>query len=373
MGGENMADQSLWHFSEAPVWRLEEHDDISIYHVFGVVSTKSGTVLAFCEARPGDGGDASPHHLYMRKSVDGGLTFEENVCLVKCVDNRCFGNPTPTYDRDTGRVHLFYADNYANKHADIYYLYSDDEGETWSEAQCMNDLFDNIVKPFHLPGPGHGIQLAHGPHAGRLVVPCWHRATGVETPMYERGYCTSMLISDDHGKTWRSTAYCGEEWYLNETRICESQDQAGNAFLLLQGRKVGDPCRYQMKSFDGGETWEQAMPVPLNPANNCDAGLVHFDDGKKMRNAVLVSRVSSLKGRRDVEICISLDGGVSYPMRFQLPQGDSMPGYSDLTVLPDGTIGLLYPRADHILFARISLETLTHGWYRGVHRKVWLW
>jgi len=364
--------QANWHYAETAIWELEKGGEISMFHVFGVVALPSNAVLAFCEARPGTAGDETPHHLWMKKSVDGGLSFGENRCLVYSGNGECFTNPTPLYDPKTGRLHLFYAHNFANRSTDVYYLYSDDEGESWSETKCMNECFDSSLNRFHLPGPGHGIRVEHGAYEGRLIVPFWHRAQGVEAPMFERGYCTSMLISDDYGKTWKNSDYFGMEWYANETRICETMDEKGEWLLLLQGRKVGDPCRYQTRSYDGGFTWEKGMPAPFNAANNCDAGLLHLKNDEKMKNAVLVSRPTSLKGRKDHEIQISLDGGVSYCMRFQLPQGDCMPGYSDLCLLPDGTVGLLYPREDHILFARISLETLTNSWYRGVHRKVWL-
>ena len=227
--------------------------------------------------------------------------------------------------------------------------------------------------PFHLPGPGHGIQLTCGAHEGRLIVPFWHRRTGVETPMFERGYCTCMLWSDDHGQTWQTGSYVGSEWYANETRICETLTPEGECCLLMQGRRVGDHNRWQMRSYDDGATWQDGMAVPINCANACDCGLLRINDGDRMHNAVLISRCSSVESRRDLEIQISLDGGYSYAMRYELPKGDVMPGYSDLTQLPDGTIGLLHPHMDHILFTRLSLETLTGGWYHGVKRKVWRW
>ena len=367
-----MIDQREWHCTDTPLWRIEG-DEITFFHVFGVIALPSGTVLCFTEARLGEGGDADPHHLWMRKSVDGGLTFGPTVCLADCGGTICYTNPVPVYDRDTNRVWMFYADNHENRSTDVYLIYSDDEGDSWSTPVCMNHCFEGCGLPFHLPGPGHGIQLARGERAGRLIVPFWHRRTGVESPMFERGYCTCMLWSDDHGQTWQIGSFAGTDWYANETRICETETPDGKSCLLMQGRRVGDHNRWQMRSYDDGATWQDGMAVPVNCANACDCGLLRIDDGDRMHNAVLVSRCSSVESRRDLEIQISLDGGYSYAMRYELPKGDVMPGYSDLTQLPDQTIGLMHPHMDHILFTRLSLETLTGGWYHGVKRKVWRW
>lgn len=365
-----MANQNTWEYTESEIWRIRG-DAISLYHVFGLVTTKSGVVLAFCEAREGNGGDAGcAHHIYMRRSMDAGRSFEDNVVLFSGAEGICYVNPTPVLDESTGRVYLFYAINCENRRSDVYLTYTDDDGLTWAPSVWMQAAFDNtdIPRPFHLPGPGHGIQVKDGPYAGRLIVPFWHRAKGVEVPATARGYCTSMLYSDDHGSTWQNGAYCGMAGYLGETRIA----QTSASTLVLQGRNVDSPYRYQMWSMDGGVTWSEPEPMPVEKANVCDAGLLSFSDGGKMRNALLVSRVGTLEKRRDMEILISLNGGESYEMKFQMPPGDAMPGYSDLTLLHDGCIGVLHVRSDHVLFSRISLSTLTNGWYNGAKRKVWL-
>ena len=363
-----------WEYTETELWRVGEQH-ISLFHVFGLLATKHQVVLAFCEAREGNGGDADcAHHLFMRRSVDGGRTFSENVVLVKAEGNRCYVNPTPVQDTDTGRIFLFYADNESNQRTDVYYMTSDDEGATWSDSKRITDCFHDTdtPMPFHLPGPGHGIQLQSGSFRGRLLIPCWHRSHGVDVPAAERGYCASVLSSADHGETWTNSPYVGHSAYLSEARIAQVKNAAGEDVLELQGRNFNVPIRYHMLSADGGETWSEPAPMNVEKANVCDAGILSFSDGDRMKNALLVSRVSSLEKRRDMEILVSLDGGGHYEMKFRLPAGDAMPGYSDLTQLEEGTVGLLHVRSDHVLFSRISLEALTNGWYSDTRRKVWL-
>ena len=371
LGGTEM-NRYGWEYTETDLWRVGEYPGISLYHVFGLLTTKRHTTLAFCEAREGNGGDAGcMHHLFMRRSTDGGRTFEENTVLVKAAENTCFGNPTPVQDTDTGRIFLFYADNTENRRTDVYVMTSDDEGVSWSDPKRVTDCFGD-AQPFHLPGPGHGIYLKTDSIPGRLLMPVWHRSHGVDVPALQRGYCTSVLTSDDHGETWKNSACVGYSAYLSETRIAQVKDADGKDALELQGRNIDMPVRCHMRSTDGGMTWTEPVPMNVEKANVCDAGILSFSDGGKMKNALLVSRVSSLEKRRDMEILISLDGGAHYEMKFHLPPGDAIPGYSDLTLLEEGVVGLLHVRSDHVLFSRISLETLTNGWYSGTRRSVWL-
>lgn len=364
--------QERWEYTETQLWRVGEEREIGLYHVFGLTVSRAGTVLAFCEARDERGADDGCHAIYMKRSTDNGRSFGENILLQSLSDGLCYGNPTPVADMETGRVILFYSINTGNRQTRLFVCASDDEGISWSKPADITAVFD-VFDPklaFHLPGPGHGIQLRTGPHQGRLLVPCWHRAKGVEIPAAERGYCASVLYSDDHGETWHSGQPFGHNAYLNEARIAEQAD-GENTAVILQARNVMDPRRWQAFSADGGVTFGSCEPVPLPPANVCDAGILSLPDGP-MAGALLVSRVTSMEKRRNMRVCVSTDGGKTYEYQMPLPEGDAMPGYSDLTLLADGTVGLLHARYDHILFSRISLETLTDGRLTGTKRKIWL-
>ncbi len=71
-----------------------------------------------------------------------------------------------------------------------------DDGRTWTTPR--NITAD--VKPddwgWYATGPGIGIQLQHGPHAGRLVIPCDHR----EKIDGQNVMFSHVFYSDDHGK-----------------------------------------------------------------------------------------------------------------------------------------------------------------------------
>ncbi len=350
-----------WEYTETELWRYNQNG-ISIMHVFGVITFDS-TVIAFCEARHGDGSDAGcAHDIYMKKSTDGGKTFEDNRILLDSHGTHCYINPVPLYDSVTKRLFLFYAINRNNTQTKNYIIHSDDGGESWSETQDITDILVASGMTFNIPGPGHGVQLKDG----RLIVQFWHRKYGVEVESEKREYCVSLLYSDDHGKSWHHKGYFGKSCTSNESRITETPD------CLIWNVRTLATKRYEAKSYDGGNSWTEFEPSPLPPAKRCDASMVHLSAKGDYSNTVLFSHITTIDARRDMEICISVDGGKSYADSFKLMKGDAMPGYSDMCVIDSETVGLVHARNNHVLFSRISLETLTGGKYDGVTRNVWL-
>lgn len=359
---------SYWEYSETELWRHGEKG-VALFHVFGLLTVQNNVVLAFAEARYGNGGDAgTPHDIWMRKSLDGGKTFGESTCLIEGKSKHCWTNPVPLYDKNTQRLFLFYSDNIENTQSENLLITSDDLGKSWSEPQRINPFLETGADPppFHLAGPGHGIQL----RSGHLVVPFWHRKYGTEKPAHQRGYCISALYSDDHGHTWHHSTYIGQKCMANESRIVETNS---DLLWIIRGGN-NNPCRYESRSLDGGITWSEPIPQASGAANNCDAGGVAVVGKEGYQNMVLLSRISTLSLRRDMEILLSLDGGKTFPHLMALPPGDAMPGYSDLCVITEEepVVGLLHCRNNHVLFSRISLQSLTGGQYENTRRSVWL-
>ena len=363
---------SKWEYTETELWRHGENG-IALFHVFGVIAVKN-MVLALSEAREGNGSDARcPHSIWMRRSIDGGKNFEPTVCLIPAGGVRCLTNAAAVYDREIHRIFVFYAENFQNCATKNFLIYSDDMGVSWSEEESVNDMLETGENPMplHLTGPGHGIQIKQGEFAGRLLMPFWHRRYGVDVPTEKREYCVSALYSDDHGKSWKHTDYVNKKCMANESRIVETR--SGLLWVLRAG--YGNPCRFSSFSRDGGVTWSEEVPMAMSPADNCDAGAVEIWTEKKgYEDMVLVSRISEKERRWNMEILISYDGGVTFPDSMKLPEGDAMPGYSDLCVIEEEepVVGLLHCRSDHVLFSRISLQALTAGKYENTKRSVWL-
>lgn len=358
-----------WEYTETELWRCGEND-VSIFHVFGLTSYKK-YVFCFAEARYNGGGDTHcPHDIVMRISKDFGKTFEPSVCLIHGLDKYTWTNPVPLFDAENEKLFLFYSENPDNLHTDVFYITSDDFGSTWSSPVNINGILEDCAdkKPFHLAGPGHGIQLKYGDNKGRLILPVWHRF-GIDRPADKRGYCVSALYSDDHGATWHNTKYIGYECSANESRIVETQ----NDLLWIIRPGSPDHVRRECRSNDGGITWGQITEQNIEQANNCDAGAISLSYINGCENMVLVSAVSTIERRRNMAVHSSYDGGRTFTKKLELMHGDAFPGYSDMCVLDEDEpkIGLIHCRCDHVMFSRISLQTLTNGNYDKTHRNVY--
>ena len=82
-----------------------------LYRIPALVVTPSGTVLAFCEGRRYTGRDDDGIDILLRRSFDGGRTWEPRQMVISDGDRTC-GNPCPVVDSHTGTVILpFCKDN----------------------------------------------------------------------------------------------------------------------------------------------------------------------------------------------------------------------------------------------------------------------
>jgi len=270
-------------FEQSTIWKHNE-DGVWPYHVYGLVQSVNGTLLAFAEGRVRQR-DQDPHHLVLKRSTDEGRTWSGNIYIERS-DGRFWAanghpgkreawtNTGPVVDRETGRIFFFYALNEGSHHQNetrVFYQYSDDDGQSWlpverdgGRVEMTRLLADNNHGwTFHMPGPGHGIQLCcqqgiHQHKNGRLVLAVWHRREVTADP---RLYGVSLVVSDDHGKSWRHTGDTGIGYGMNEGRIVELHDgrilmNARGGVATRDGRQV-DTQKHRVSAWsrDGGETF----------------------------------------------------------------------------------------------------------------------
>jgi sialidase-1 len=167
-----------------------EHTDVFTsgaggYHTYripaAIVSAK-GTVLAFCEGRKKSRSDTGDIDLVLRRSTDQGKTWGEPRVVWDDGGNTC-GNPCPVLDRDTGTLWLLLTWNAGEIHESkvkpgfgldsrrVFVTHSTDDGLTWAEPSDITTVAKNKAWSWYATGPGAGIQLQHGAHKGRLVIP----------------------------------------------------------------------------------------------------------------------------------------------------------------------------------------------------------
>ncbi|MER5529363.1 exo-alpha-sialidase [Streptomyces sp. NPDC002677] len=362
--GTFFEEQTLWDSAEGPLVN---------YHVHALAVLPDDTVLAVTEGRH-EVCDAGPRDLLLRRSTDGGRTWEESRTLVTSVDGESWGNPALVVDRRTREVFLFYMlslrlpqnTSCSGDSGDLYLISSQDSGRTWGEVRHLADLFDGFPYTWalHGPGPGHGLQL----RSGRLLLNCLHRRVIVGNTVAERYYGVAPIYSDDHGATWQATGEVPVQvaYPINEARMVQRADGS----VLVNGRAAagGEGQRIVSVSEDDGLTWSQpALDGGTGSLNAVDASLLRHTGGPGAHDPdrVLFSRPDS-PVRRNMTVSVSYDEGYSY--RYSRVINENRSFYSDLAHLSDGTVILLYGCDGdsasvplRVNVCRFSLDWLTRG------------
>lgn len=338
-------------FHQSIVWPLNVDQDIGIqwHFVYGLAEATDESILCFAEGRIGRKDDA-PHHIMLRRSLDKGRTWLGTQVIVKSKNGESFANPTPVVERKSGKIFLFYAQNFHNTHSEVFYVSSSDHGITWSNPVNITKLFniDPLKRPFHLPGPGHGIQLKNG----RLLMQIWHRFS-ISLPVSDRQYGVSVVYSDDMGSTWQAGGFVPQhaDFPANESRLVELR----NNKLLLDARFAtsGLHHRIQYTSKDHGNSWSDPSFATLPAFTAVDASLSSLQINNT--SFLMATRPVDTSSRKKISISISSDEGKTWPYTRLIYHGPS--DYSDAIQLSDGSIFVLYGRGDprYVASARFNL------------------
>jgi hypothetical protein len=328
------------------------------FRIPGIEVAPDGSVLAFAEGRKynlGDPGfDKNDIDLVLRRSTDRGATWSRLEVIEDPGEGWSAANPATLVDRDTGRVWLFYLRCKPGRNTDtarpgtddsqILARSSADNGVTWSIPTDLTTASRDMADPqwrCSVVGPGGAIQTRDG----RFVLPVWRFAP----------WGVFALFSEDHGRTWQR----GQLIPKLEGDECQGVELA-NGPLLMDVRQHSGPNRWLATSADGGRTWSEPRPgekvTPVCTAierltskaagDDCDRLL--WAGPKGPDRAVLVARVSE-------------DEGHTFAHERTIYPGPA--AYSDLALLKDRTVGVLWERGaergyQFITFTRFNLEWL---------------
>ncbi|WP_435021457.1 sialidase family protein [Tundrisphaera sp. TA3] len=322
----------------------------ALYRIPGLVATKAGTLLAYCEARKHSRSDWGTIDIVMRRSTDGGKTWgparkiaapppdaRKNPVAPARKDappgEFTLNNPVAIADPETGAVHVLYCVEYAR----CFHMRSDDDGATFSPPVEITPAFDRFRPEYDwnvlATGPGHGIRLS----GGRLVVPVWLSTGKGQTA--HRPSVVSTIASDDGGKTWaRGAIVVADPRPSNPSESSTAELSDGR--VMLNVRHESEPrLRGISISPDGLSGWSPMRFDPALPDPVCFGSLARMPADPARLLFVNLDNAAS-KERRNLTVRMSRDDGRTWPVARALEPGTS--GYADLAVGPDGVISCFY-------------------------------
>lgn len=306
----------------------------AVYRIPALAVTKRGTILAFAEARA-SGYDHGNIKTVVRRSEDGGKTWGPEI-VAAGFPNKCCGNPVPVVEHETGRVFLAHnyqkpghhiQAGYGDNSRHCYITYSDDDGKTWAKSKRITEQIKPAGWNWQATGPGKGIQLTRGKHKGRLIIPCYGRGHGY------------AAYSDDKGATWQKGGFSPKADILEALAV-----ELSGGDVMLNARS-GSKKRGVCVLRDGGLTlkkdsfrFDPALPDP-----HCQGSILRYSwpEGDKP-GLILYSGPGTDQGRMLSTIRGSYDDGKTWTWSQRVYAGGS--GYSDLNVLPDGRLILLFEK-----------------------------
>lgn len=308
---------------------FETTEEYNHVRIPGIVCTENGTLIAYCELR--SGGDWSVIDIGMRKSFDQGKTWSERKILVSSDGKDTINNPVMISDGKT--LHFLYCKNYHN----VYYMKSEDEGETFSNLREITDKIRESLGGMFFSciatGPCHGIKASFG----RLLVPVWFAQNKNDDKAHHPSVI-SVLYSDDKGKSWKVGNVLESLKNASESCIAEF-----NGKVILNIRHEGRRHRAFSQSTDG-VNWSKPVLNKSLVDPICCAGFCKADNSLLFTNCASHFSRSKLTLKR-------LDENCKCEEKLLI---NKYGGYSDIAFY-GGNAYVLYESKDNLLCATVEI------------------
>jgi sialidase-1 len=333
----------------------------AVHRIPALLPLPGGPLLAFAELRP-TLADNGTNDLVVSSSPDAGASWS-TPRVIADLPGRSLNNPCAVHvarGPRAGRTLLLFQSFPTGcgetcvepgvtgvKICQALIIHSDDRGATWSAPR---DITAGTKRPAGVTsvasGPGVGIQLTVGPHAGRILIPFNEGPYGA--------WRVYAAWSDDGGDTWSfgEPAPDGSPGRGNEVQAVERPD---GSILMVSRQFGGGGRRKSTVSRDGGATWSPLMTVPDLVDPSCMGGLTAR--AVSGRQTIVCSGPGSLTARVDGTLWASFDGGVTWPASVRIADGPF--AYSVPAFLDDRRVGVLYEidRTGTIAFKVVDVPT----------------
>ena len=330
-----------------------------IYRIPALHTTRNKTLLAFAEGRASQRRAAGNIDIVLRRSLDGGQTWEPMQIVADLGDDFC-GNPCVVHDPVKDRIWLAFTRSRGSDiesaiasgkvpGTQVWVTSSDDDGTTWAKPVNVSATTCKPTWGWYGTGPGAGLYLGDA-KKGRLLIPAYHTEKGVY-----RAHC---FCSDDHGATWRLGADAAD--HTSEPQVVLRDDGS----LLMNARTIaghGDH-RTLLTSRDGGMTWKPAAGLTAHAAQDCQGCIYRSPrSGAKGKWDLLFTHPVSRK-RIGVHAWISEDEGKTWPFAQKLWDGPS--AYTAMARGPDGQVCALIECGKKNVYEQIAFVKFAPEWVK---------
>lgn len=316
----------------------------SCFRIPVIIKALNGDLIAVADERLGSCIDlrgSTDINIVMRRSTDNGNSWSEVKRVIDYPLGQSASDPSLIVDHVNGTIFLFFNFMDNEREKDVFhhrYIKSTDNGITWSEAV---DITDQITLPewhndFVFMTSGGGIQT----HSGKLL----HTLVNLQKGLF-------LFGSNDLGASWYLIPVALKP--ADESKIIELE----NGSWMINSRVNGLGFRYVHISADEGQHW-LSLPDSSLTDPGCNAGFIscripELNNGKDI---LLFSNINSATERKNLVLRASFDNGIHWTAGKTVYAGSA--AYSSITVLKDGSIGLLFEKDDYstIDFVKIPME-----------------
>jgi len=355
------------------------------YRIPSVVADADGNFYAFCNDRRGTLSDAAPEVSLMFARKRAGEAWETPKILLAVPgwavsmgsaiydplsdEVMCSGEKIPVQRKEFGRYTPEELAEFERKAEELaekagirkgqFIVATKDGGESWQvrpldlkkrEFTASDGRGAMLGGSCH--GSSHGIVLRHGPHAGRLICPSraatdfYHDWEEIKTRSFN-----NAIYSDDRGRTWHASAPVQPG--TGEGTLIENADGS----LTYNSRAYfRDGKRYLATSRDGGETWSDFRTdgfLMEETFCGCNASFLRIERGELKDPSLLPPDSDGMvlfanprsSRRENMAVCVSFDGGKSWPVVKTVFAGPSSYSSVDYAKAVDRFV-LLYERGD---------------------------
>lgn len=348
-------------------------DGSAAFRIPGIVTTKKGSLLGVYDVRYNSSVDLQEYvDVGLSRSTDKGQTWEDMRLPLSFGEyggmpkaQNGVGDPAILVDDKTGTIWVIAAwthgmgngrawtnsmtGNDKETTAQLVLSKSTDDGKTWSEPINITEQVKDPSWHFLLQGPGMGITMLDG----TLVFP-------IQFIDADRMPHAGVMYSKDRGENWVIHAPARS----NTTEAQVAEVEPGVLMLNMRDNRGGSRAVYTTK--DLGKTWTEhvsSRTVLREPV--CMASLISLraEDNVTGKNILLFSNPDTTKGRNNITIKASIDGGNSFPKEYQvLLDEDDGWGYSCLTMIDEETVGIFYESSvAHMTFQAVKLSDLLNN------------